>query len=384
MNKKLFIGLLSASISAFPFTSTASAYSVPMIQVVEQKILPIAQSNDTESEINNYFSVEELYQITQLMQENNIAIPEILLRAINQGRSMYEEEIVMALAGEAFGGPFAEWTIEQKHWFGEMMVAIGFRQTNDDCLPKGNEIFFDQALHIAVDRITQEYGDNVQDDSRWKMLTDYSRLSGSDGSLLTPKWYFSFIPLYAKNNGYRIVIDPSGNIEQLNVSIAQDPDSSAADVIRRFEEVYGHFTQWDYSVWADLGKQIAGRDPGTLKGWLYCHAGYKMPSDNAITEQEANEIAINAVGLKHTTVSNTIYCMAKETPIWKIETHTMTPEDERAGNYTAIWLIEIDAMTGVVREKQEYEIGAGGISVLTRTVPFDICEDEIIISAYPK
>ena len=76
--------------------------------------------------------------------------------------------------------------------------------------------------------------------------------------------------------------------------------------------------------------------------------------------------------------------MVKETPIWKIETHTMTPEDERAGTYTAIWLLEIDAITGIVREKREFEVGAGGMTIMTRMVPFDICEDESIVSAFPE
>lgn len=365
-------------------TSTATANPLFMQQLVEQEIVPIAQVNDNGEEINDCFSNEELIHIVELAQENDIVVPDQLLSATKRGQGEYEEETIMAFAREAFGGPFIEWTIQQKYWFGEMMVAIGFRQQNDNCLPKDGEISYEQALQIATDRIAQEYGDDVQNTSQWKIMTDYLRMTEEDGTRLPPKWYFNFAPLHVKNNGYQIILDTSGEIVQFDVFIAPSPESSAADVIKQFQAVYGNETQWTYTVWASLGEQIAGRDPGSLKGWMFKHAEYRVPPENAISEQEAKEIALKAVGLEYTTVSSTSCCMVKETPIWKIETHTMTPEDERAGTYTAIWLLEIDAITGIVREKREFEVGAGGMTIMTRMVPFDICEDESIVSAFPE
>lgn len=364
--------------------STATADSLFMQQLVEQKIVPMAQANDNGEEINDRFCNEELIRIVQLAQENHIVVPDHLLSVTERGQSEYEEETVMALACEAFGGPFIEWTIEQKHWFGEMMVAIGFREQNDDCLPKEGEISYDQALQIATHRIAQEYGDDVQHASQWKIMADYMKMTEEDGTWLPPKWYFHFEPLDVKTNGYQVVLDTSGEIVQLDASIATDPESSAADVIEQFQVTYGHETQWTYTVWAALGEQIAGRDPGSFKGWMFQHAGYSMPPENTISEQEAKEIALKAVDLAYTTVSSTSCCMVKGTPIWKIETRTLTPEDQGTGTYTAIWLLEIDAMTGTVREKREFEIGTGGMAIMTRTVPFDVCEDESIVSAYSE
>lgn len=364
--------------------STATADSLSMQQLIEQEIVPMAQANDHGEAINDRFCSEELMRIVQLAQENHIAVPEHLLGAAQRGQGEYEEETVMALAREAFGGPFIEWTIEQKHWFGEMMVAIGFREQNDDCLPKEGEISYDQALHIAADRIAQEYGDDVQNASQWKIMTDYMKMTEEEGTWLPPKWYFSFEPLDVKTNGYQVVLDTSGEIVQLDAFIAPDSDSSAADVIKQFQATYGHETQWTYTVWAALGKQIAGRAPGSFKGWMFQHAGYSMPPENAISEQKAKDIALKAVGLADTAVFGTSCCMVKGTPVWKIETRTLTPEDQGTGTYTAIWLLEIDAMTGAVREKREFEIGTGGMAIMTRTVPFDVCEDEAIVSAYSE
>lgn len=235
MKETYAAGFLLAAALVLPLAAPALASSLPVQQFVEQEVVPMAQSNDAGETINDRFSGEELLRIAQLAQEKAIALPEMLLSAIEQGRGAYEEETIMALAREAFGKPFAEWTIEQKHWFGERMVAIGFRQTNSDCLPGEGEIPLDEALRIAAGRIAQEYGDDVQDAGQWKVTTDYWAQPQEDGAPLSPKWYFSFIPLDVKNNGYQMVLEPSGAVVQLDVSFAPDPESSAADVIRQFE-----------------------------------------------------------------------------------------------------------------------------------------------------
>ena len=50
--------------------------------------------------------------------------------------------------------------------------------------------------------------------------------------------------------------------------------------------------------------------------------------------------------------------MDGETPIWKVETKTKRPEDSGSGRYSAIWLVEIDCMTGEVRDKREFVVGS--------------------------
>lgn len=235
MKKKYAVGLLLTAALVLPLAAPALASSLPVQQFVEQEVVPMALANDAGETINDRFSGDELRRIAQLAQQRDIALPEMLPRAIGHGQSAYEEETIMALAREAFGKPFAEWTIEQKHWFGERMVAIGFRQTNSDCLPKEGEIPLDEALLLAANKIAQEYGDDVRDAGQWKVTANYWAQPQEDGALLPPKWYFSFIPLDVKNNGYQMVLDSSGAVVQLDVSLAPDPESSAADVIRQFE-----------------------------------------------------------------------------------------------------------------------------------------------------
>ena len=100
----------------------------------------------------------------EVAQENSIDIPDTLLNAVNQNKSEYEEEVIMSFARKTFGGQFVEWTIEQKHWFGEMMIAIGFREQNNDCIPKDGEISFEQALAIIISSLcsTQECSDYLK------------------------------------------------------------------------------------------------------------------------------------------------------------------------------------------------------------------------------
>jgi len=382
MKRYIYISLTLALLLSLSLSTAVIADSILIQQFIEKELVPLAQSNDDVDKVNERFSNIELRNIMEAAQENSIDMPDTLLNTVNQNRSEYEEEVIMSFARKTFGGQFVEWTIEQKHWFGEMMIAIGFREQNNDCIPKDGEISFEQALSIAVERINQEYGDNVRDNEHWKMTTDYLRISENSEQESLPQWYFNFTPNYTENNGYQVILNTTGEIVQFSALVAPTPESSAADVIKQFEAVYGHETQWSYTVWAALGEQIKGRDSGSFKGWMFKHAGYGIPQDNAISEQTAIEIALKNVGAEYTTVSSMIYCLAKTTPIWKIETHTMTPTDEANGTYTAIWLLEIDALTGDVQEKRKFEVGTGGITIMTRMVPFEICDDESIVSAF--
>ena len=177
MKRYIYISLTLALLLSLSLSTAVIADSILIQQFIEKELVPLAQSNDDVDKVNERFSNIELRNIMEAAQENSIDMPDTLLNTVNQNRSEYEEEVIMSFARKTFGGQFVEWTIEQKHWFGEMMIAIGFREQNNDCIPKDGEISFEQALSIAVERINQEYGDNVRDNEHWKMTTDYLRIS---------------------------------------------------------------------------------------------------------------------------------------------------------------------------------------------------------------
>ena len=98
-------------------------------QVVEQVAVPMALQNDTDT-LEDSYSPEELAQLIQTLNENGITLEENdhIMRAFHAGEGYWEEEVIMEICRQAFGGSFTAWTVEEKHWFEDVMVQIGFSE----------------------------------------------------------------------------------------------------------------------------------------------------------------------------------------------------------------------------------------------------------------
>ena len=66
--------------------------------------------------------------------------------------------------------------------------------------------------------------------------------------------------------------------------------------------------------------------------------------------------------------------MDRSIPIWKVEVITQNPTDIGSGKYSAIWLVEIDALTGKVQDFREFVVGQD-LNYLTRWIPWRVYED---------
>ena len=60
--------------------------------------------------------------------------------------------------------------------------------------------------------------------------------------------------------------------------------------------------------------------------------------------------------------------MDRGTPIWKMEFKTLYPQDIGSGEYSHIWLVEMDCASGKINDIQEYIVG-GEISPFIQWAP---------------
>lgn len=201
------------------FCATAAADVLTTQKFIEEQVVPMAQANDSAGAVNEDFSSEELARIVRLAGENGVAVPEELQEFVRQNQGNYEEETIMSLYREALGSLFIEWPVENKHWFGEIVVQIGFREDNPDQLPKGDEIPYEQALDIAAARVQSECGEDIRDKTRWKEMTCYRREAG-EGEDVSPKWYFDFEPLDASDSMIEVTVDAKGMVVDFEVTEA--------------------------------------------------------------------------------------------------------------------------------------------------------------------
>lgn len=372
VKKKLTVGLV-VLIAMLLVTVTAVAVALlTASQLVEDDVVPIALDNDT-VEINEWFSSEELRHIIEVAQENNIQVSDELLTLLENGRGYYEQEVIMSLLRAEFGDNFSEWTIEQQHWFGEIMVEIGFRDYNQYRLPDKNEISYQEAVGIAKEYIAERYGDDVTDVNMWKLMVSYEALRTDEGIISPVQWCMEFTPFSTSYNAYSLTMSSAGEVLTFDATAAPVSNESGDAVIGHYISVYGGLREWTYDIWASLGERLKGcsHDIDTERSWAFYQADYILPPEEGIQYEEAQEIAIEAVGNEYTSTRSAVCCKGGGRPIWKIETLTQYPEDIGSGRYSAIWLVEIDCMTGEVLDKQEFVVG-GGTDPLITFVPHQL------------
>lgn len=372
MKKKISVGLVLTMVLILVAVTALAVTLLSGREFVEEVVVPMAQENDTDEQQED-FSGSELEAVIKAAEENNISLEKQFELAIESGKGYAEEEVVMTIARETFGGNYSEWTIEQKHWFGEMMVKIGFREENSACLPDEDELSFEQAMTIVQKKILADYGDDILDASTWKCIVEYEAGKDEWGNTTPPIWNFDLIPVEMGGNQYSLTMDSDGNIQSFKVVAALNGNSGRA-VVDQYQSIYGGFADWNYETWASLGNALKERWPDTRTCWALQNVEYILPPPNGITEDRAKEIALDAVNLEYTSINGSICCMDGETPIWKILTRTKRPEDSGSGKYSTIWFVEIDCMTGEVREKKEYVVGSE-MDPLCQWVPWNVLQN---------
>ena len=119
MKKRLPVGLVVAVVLLLLTVTAIAAVLLTPQEVVEQVAVPLAQNNDTEWRVNNEFSPEELARFIQACAENGIDLNENshIMRAFRNGEGYWEDEAIMEVCRQAFGGTIGEWTIDQRNWF---------------------------------------------------------------------------------------------------------------------------------------------------------------------------------------------------------------------------------------------------------------------------
>lgn len=119
------------------------------------------------------YSKEELAQLIKALNENGITIEENnrILRAIKSGKGYWEDETIMEICRQAFGRDFTTWTIEEKHWYEEMMVNIGLSEYNCYLVPVEGDMTVSEARAYAAQKLNEENSVNLPEISNddWRI-----------------------------------------------------------------------------------------------------------------------------------------------------------------------------------------------------------------------
>ena len=188
MKHKISVGLIVALALALLSLGALAAALLSAQQVVEEKAVPLAQNNDSDWRVNTKFSPEELAEFIRACGENGIDLDENdqIMQALRQGEGYDEEEAIMAVCRQAFGGTYGQWTIAQRHWFQQVMVQIGFAQSVHEELPGPEDLTEEEARARMIAAIKERYGEELplEDREAYEVYVEY-RADDPDGAA----WY---------------------------------------------------------------------------------------------------------------------------------------------------------------------------------------------------
>ena len=379
---KLSFALILAMILCLLTAGALAAVLLSGQEIVEQVAVPMAQQNGHEN-----YTYDELKELMEKLSENGITLDEgsTLMQAFRAGHGYWERETIEEICRSAFGRDESMWTIQQQHWYGEMMVEIGAWDENVNLLPGENDMTVEEAAALAVRLLGDAYGIELpaESDDEWIVNQAFQRvyLYREDEEYTQDQWRFWYVNRRTGNNDYDVTFDRQGGeqetwrahyLEEINTknwAVAMD------DLTDR----EGNCTGWGVETWAEFGELIQGTDPKGRNGWLYQHAGYRLPPEGAVSPDEAKEIALKEMNYGEITgkvYDHVICCTDGDRPIYKVNHRViLNAEDlDRGGRYDAVWCLEIDCMTGKVLDRREFVTGPAG-DFMMMYVPFSLLEE---------
>ena len=379
VKKRLSVGLvLTIVLMLITVTALAVALLTPK-EVVEQAAVPTAQSNQREN-----YTYEELSALLRTLNENGITLDEgsTLMQAFRAGRGYWEKDTIDEICRAAFGTDQGAWTLEQKHWYGEIMVAIGVTGQNYALLPEEGEISLEQARVLAANMLKNAYGVELplESSEMWRVSESLELGWDEEKQSLTrekAEWHIWYINLRTGNMDYDVFFNRFGQDAKpwRAAYIGRIDTRDIFSVMDDLENREGICTQWNVETWAEFGSLIRDLTPTSLNGWLYQHAGYRLPPEGAVSAEEALGIAREKTGVSGWIGESIICCMDHDRPIYKICQRVFLDGTQNGGRYDHVWCVEIDCMTGEALDMREYTYTPDS-SPMMMYVPFSLLSEE--------
>ena len=189
-------------------------------------------------------------------------------------------------------------------------------------------------------------------------------------SLSTNACRFVYISKDSGKKIFDLCLDQTGDwIEDNTLCVEKAVEEFKENV----KYVYSGPKHWPAAVWAELGHFIQELPYYSNAGFAYHNAGYILPPSNALSVEEVNKTALEAIAIDGTAAHQQLNmcCKLNETIIWRTVIQIESDSDKNADNQSSIWMIEMDAFTGQILEKNEYHIGSD-MPIYSYCVPWSI------------
>lgn len=358
VKKKLSFGLILAMLLILLTATAVAAVLLSGMEVIEQEAVPAARQNDGEVRPENEYSYEELQAIVRTAEENGIVLDDDsnLMRALRMGEGYYEEETIMEICRQAFGGLHYEWTVEERHWFQDMMIQIGWASENSYPLPGESDLPSEEARALAKQTILDNYGPDtpLDDPARFRSREEFIP-AGENGA--DSWWAFDWAPATLNAPAYTVTIQGDEVIHhgaegQFNWTDYTEQDlEDAVDSVYNYRYSGAGMSAWTYEAWHAFGEKLAGAKHS--EKWdeaydAYAASCYLLPDESDLTKKQAREIVFTDAGVKDYSNVNMMLLGKGEQHIWKITFQT----SEKTGVRQAL-SYEVDSRTGEILRRDD-------------------------------
>lgn len=365
MKKKLSLGLILILILLLASLSALAVSLMTGQEVIEKAAVPLALGNDTDVRPTVTFSHDELVQLVETAAENGITLDENnhILLALQKGEGYDEEEAIMAICREAFDGLYYEWTVEQRHWYGDVMVQIGFWSQNPNPLPKEGQMPAKDARKTAMELISKEQALPLEDATQYRHTEEFDH----EG------WYFSFLPRNLTQPTCHVSFDHAGEVIDCLITPQHWETFTEKELMNSMNKIYGYQygsqLSWDQEAWHVFRQMLPKAEKSekwTAEYDAYLKTTYPLPEEGDMEKASAQHIAQQKANLAALYESVSLMVEEEDRHIWKITLIGQTDKEE-----AATLTYELDAKTGEILLEKDL---MNSLHFWARYVPYRVYE----------
>ena len=348
----LVIALAIIMLTAIALAATLLSHQ----EVVEQVAVPMAVGNDGKVGVNESYSFDELAELVRVLNENGITLEEnsTIMKALQSGQGYYEEETMMELCRQAFGGNYYTWTLEEQDWFDGLMVECGFYETRSVRKPGEGNLTYEQAEAFAYDVLRPSYGHEVSPETSasYKLSRSFYLDSERGGKAA---WSFMWEPTEVTQGRYSVTFldeNPKGTF-----SIGADvPDwtqpYTAEILLGKFHSVHSwDEAKWPQRVWRQLHEmmqkaELMKKTPNYAACYGYQMTAYPEPLDSEIKRDEAIQFAKDALKIDGAAMNSAVLTEYEGKRAWLIGLNVYAANEQAKDQNAGLYAVTLDSVTG--------------------------------------
>ena len=366
MKRKLSAGLVLAIVLALLATAALAAVLLSHQEIMEQVAVPLANENDSEISVNKTYTPEQLAELISVLNENGISLEENnrIMQLIRNGQGYWEEETIMELCRQAFGGNFGTWTLEQQDWFNRLMVKIGYSESYESHLPGPDNMTYEAAESFAFAALRKEYGENVPLEDRTIFRLERSFYYDTEDDLNGATWHFYLEPKDLTHGRYSAVFedkDPAGTV-RLSADVPDWTKPYTGDMLlARMRDAYGwNQGNWPQKAWQAFHEMLQDaeeapqqRNNAELKAYRLTE--YPEPSEGDITREAAIEAAKQAGLDPRAALDSTVLTEYEGKRRWMVSFQIYAPLDSgEPDSSEGLYVVSVTSPEGTAESIRKY------------------------------